>query len=254
MTPIVSLAKVHFKREDQNPTGSAKDRAIPLQIENLKKNGFTSAVISSTGNAAISAIYYCQLQNIPLTIFVSPQISPSKLDLLKKSGFNIITSNRAITESVRFAKSNHSYLLRQSTDPVAQTGYRQIGEEIMGQIPNVSSIFIPVGSGTTLLGLSLAIPNSVPIFAVEPENKSDCLTDALTVKFRPLLPQIESTIRAHQGQFIQISKSENQSGIDILDQNQIETSAEGALAYAGYLKTQPLAGSDPLILLTGAKR
>ena len=37
MTPLVKIDNLYFKREDLNPTGSAKDRAIPLQIENLIK-------------------------------------------------------------------------------------------------------------------------------------------------------------------------------------------------------------------------
>ena len=44
-TPLIKLENIYFKREDLNKTGSAKDRAIIFQIENLKKQGFKSAVI-----------------------------------------------------------------------------------------------------------------------------------------------------------------------------------------------------------------
>ena len=37
MTPLIKLDHFYLKREDQNITGSAKDRAIPVQIKNLKK-------------------------------------------------------------------------------------------------------------------------------------------------------------------------------------------------------------------------
>ena len=38
MTSLEFIDNFYFKREDQNITGSAKDRAIPLQIENLIKH------------------------------------------------------------------------------------------------------------------------------------------------------------------------------------------------------------------------
>jgi len=129
MTPLVKFASVYLKHEDQNPTGSAKDRAVKLQVENLKNLQYPSAVISSTGNAAISAVFYCQRQNIPLTIFVSPEINLQKLALLPAQF--LIKTAQPISEAYKFSKANQSYLLRQSTDPVAFTGYQQIGEEII---------------------------------------------------------------------------------------------------------------------------
>jgi len=57
-TDLIKLDDFYIKREDLNPTGSAKDRALFYQVNNLQKLGFTNAVISSTGNAAISASYF----------------------------------------------------------------------------------------------------------------------------------------------------------------------------------------------------
>ena len=164
MTPLVKIGDIYFKREDFNLTGSAKDRSLELQIKYLKNHNFLSAVISSTGNAAISAQYFCAKFGINLTIFVSPCTDKSKLKLIA----NYIISSRPISDAFKFSKKNHSYLLRQSTDPIALLGYQKIAQEIIKQLPQVSSIFIPVGSGTTLLGISQKIPNSVPIFAIQP--------------------------------------------------------------------------------------
>ena len=83
MTPLTKIDHLYFKREDQNITGSAKDRVIPQIIKFIAKNNFKEAVISSTGNAAISAQYFCDKFNIPLKIFVSSKTNPNKLKLLK---------------------------------------------------------------------------------------------------------------------------------------------------------------------------
>src|SRR5574344_68288 len=128
-TPLIKLENVYLKREDLNETGSAKDRAMIFQIENLKKQGCKTAVISSTGNAAISAAHFCHLNQIDLTIFVSPKINKAKFDLLKKDGGQIFITDQPISESIKFSKKNHTYLLRQSTDPSALIGYQEIGKE-----------------------------------------------------------------------------------------------------------------------------
>ena len=265
MTPLTKIDHLYFKREDQNITGSAKDRALPLQVQNLIKEGYTSAVISSTGNAAISASFYCQQANIPLTIFVSPKIKEEKISLLKGK---IIKSPKPISDAIKFSKSNHAYLLRQSTDPIAKIAYGQIATEILMQLPNLTSIFIPVGSGTTLLGISLVLPENVKIFAVQPASnptissafvtqytkENDTITDALSVKYLPLKREIITAIQKHHGSGLIVS---NQEVINCLDQvKQFSVSAESALTLAGYnqMKNNPEIGDYPVILLTGTKR
>lgn len=255
MTPLIKLDHFYLKREDQNITGSAKDRAIPFQIENLKKLGFKSAVISSTGNAAISALYFCKKNNIDLTIFLSPKTDKHKLELIKKENKNIIFSDKPISDAFKFSKKNNAYFLRQSTDQTALLGYQTIGEEIIKQSPKITSIFIPVGSGTTLLGISQKLPSSVKIFSVKP--KTTDLTDALTVKFQPLKNKIASVVKNSGGSELVIDNQKIISAQKILEGNKIFVSPEGALALAGYfetLKNKVKIGNYPVILLTGTQR
>ena len=270
-TPLIKIANVYLKREDLSETGSAKDRAMIFQIENLKKQGFKTAVISSTGNAAISATHFCHLNKINLTVFVSPKIDKNKFDLLKKNGGQIFISNQPISESIKFSKKNNSYLLRQSTDPSALIGYQEIGKELMNELPKITSLFIPVGSGTTLLGISQALTSSVKIYAVQPASncplskffdsgyqpETDNITDALSAKYLPLKSQIISTIKNSGGTGLVIQNNEILEAQKILDSNGIKTSLEGALAFAGYkkaIKNNLNIGSYPVVILTGCQR
>lgn len=270
-TPLIKLDNFYLKREDKNVTGSAKDRAIPLQIDNLKKNGYTKTVISSTGNAAISAAYFCQQKKIELTIFLSSKISPQKLTLLKQFPSEIIFSLKPISDAIKFSKKNHAYLLRQSTDPVALIGYQEIGQEIVSQLKQATSIFVPIGSGTTLLGLSKSIPDTIPIFGTQ--SAANCpigklfdkdyiiedrlITDALSAKYLPQKKLIIDTIKKHQGFVFVIQNQAIIMANHYLESKNITTSLEGALCLAAYQKAQksnyPL-GDFPVILLTGSKR
>ena len=265
MTPLVKIDNLYFKREDLNPTGSAKDRALPLQIQNLINNNYQSAVISSTGNAALSASYYCRQANIPLTIFVSPKINQKKLSLITG---HVIKTLRPISDAIKYAKLNHSYFLRQSTDPCAQTGYSEITTELMSQLPQITSIFIPVGSGTTLMGISKKLPSNVKIFAVQPASnptvcsvfnstytpETETITDALSVKYLPLKNQIIKIIKKHGGTGLVV---QNQEAINCLDTiKQFSASPESALSLAAFhqIKNTVKVGDYPVILLTGTSR
>ena len=253
-TPLIKLENIYFKREDLNKTGSAKDRAIIFQIENLKKQGFKSAVISSTGNAAISASYFCHLSQIELTIFLSPKVNQNKLALIKKNLCQIVFSDKPISDAIKFSKKNNSYLLRQSTDPSALIGYQEIGKELNNELPQITSIFIPVGSGSTLLGISQALSPSVKIFAIKPENT--ILTDALTVRYQPLKNNVISAVKNSKGSELIIQNSDILEAQKILESNNIKTSLEGAMAFAGLKKAVKKLeiGNYPVVLLTGCQR
>lgn len=270
-TPLIKLENIYFKREDLNETGSAKDRAMVFQIENLKKQAFSKAVISSTGNAAISASYFCSLNNIELTVFLSPKVNQNKLSLIKKYPCQIVFSDKPISDAIKFAKKNNNYLLRQSTDPSALIGYQEIGKELTKEIPQITSIFIPVGSGSTLLGISQALNPSIKIFAIQPasncplsqyfdkdyQTETENITDAISVKYLPLKSQIISTIKDSQGTGLIVQNKNILESQKELESNQIKTSLEGAMAFAGLKKaidSKLEIGNYPVVLLTGCQR
>ena len=272
MTPIIKENDFYIKREDQNPTGSAKDRAIQVQINHLIKNKFNSAVISSTGNAAISAAHFCRQFKLPLHIFISQNINPKKLTILKslpQTTFH--QTQKPISQAIKFSKTNSSYLLRQSTDPLAIKAYSQIGKEIIDQLPQVSSIFVPVGSGATFLGIRQAIPQNIKMFAIQSaanptlakyfdkkyKPESINITDALTVKTLPLRQQLISSLKQTDSLALAIQNDDILLAQKELLFQSITTSNEGALALAGLHKAQKMSlniGQNPLIILTGALR
>jgi threonine dehydratase len=271
MTPLIQLDQFYLKREDLNPTGSAKDRALIYQVSHLISQGYSGAVIASTGNAAISASYFCQHFGIKLTVFVSPKIHPHKLKLLQSLPLKLITSSTANSDAFKYAKDHHVYFLRQSTDTQALVGYRQLGQEIQNQLPQLTSIFVPVASGTTLLGISQALPPTVKIFAVQPAScapisrvfqpqaplENSTITDALGVRLLPLKPQIIHTLNQSQGSGLVVPNSQVIKYHQYLHQHQVNCSPEGGLALAGWHQAKNLGlnlGKYPLILITGTQR
>ncbi len=92
-----------IKREDKNPSGSLKDRGMAYLISKEFSLGNKNLVLSSSGNAAISAANYCELADINLTVFISPKTEPKKIDCLKQTKVKIIFSKRAVSDAVKFS-------------------------------------------------------------------------------------------------------------------------------------------------------
>lgn len=169
----IGLNSLFLKREDKNPTGSHKDRGLVYQISAYLQQGKDEFVISSSGNAAISAIECAQKAGAKLHVYLSHNLSISKIERLNKTfekellsqhlfyvGSDLLYNNIAIhivarpkVEAFRFAKKNDLPFLRGSTDEFAAEGFKTIAFEIYDKVPEIDSVFIPCSSGTTTEGI-----------------------------------------------------------------------------------------------------
>lgn len=170
----IGLLNLYLKREDRNPTGSQKDRQLAFQISAHLQDGEKEFVISSSGNAAISAAAYCQKSGLKLHIFLSPNTEKSKLERFQKiigkdflndfesileKGFaeidnlNLHFNKKAKSAAFKFAQENDFIFLRGSTDDYALEGIKTIAFELFKQAFETDSIFIPCSSGTTVSGI-----------------------------------------------------------------------------------------------------
>lgn len=170
----VGLLNLYLKHEFENPTGSHKDRSLSFQISAYLAQGKSEFVISSSGNAAISAAALCQKTDAILHVFLSPKILESKVmrlkSVLKERGEidmsrledgqeysfgNVIIHihDRAKTHAFQFAKERNMVFLRGSTDDLAIEGFKTIAFELFEQAGDADSIFIPCSSGTSTSGV-----------------------------------------------------------------------------------------------------
>lgn len=274
-TSILKLENYSFKREDQNPSGSVKDRAVIRQLENARRLGHKEVAISSSGNAAISLAYWTQNTNMTANIFISPKINKGKLQKLEKLNCRLVVSLKPIRDCFRFCKQNNAYNMRQSLDPWAVKGFADLGKEIKKQLEELKlkklkAIFLPVSSGTTLLGISREIEGlGIASFAIQPANhcplssffdkdyrpEKKTIADALVAKIIPKKEEIIKQIKKSRGTGLVIQNNKIIEAQAYLKKNGIETSNEGALALAGAWKATKkglISSSDQkLILLTG---
>ena len=149
---------LYLKREDLHPHGSHKGRSIPVMIAMYSKLGWMNFCISSSGNAALAAIYAIKAdKNLSLYIFVGRHIPKDKLEMLKlASGGNkkiiIEQVDRPKQTAFQMDKKGKAKNLRQSTDDSALIGYEALAGEL-AEIKNLAAVFIPTSSGAMAQGL-----------------------------------------------------------------------------------------------------
>jgi len=269
-TPIKLVDSIICKCEYLNPTGSVKDRGMAYSVGKLKESKVKKAVISSSGNAGISAAAYCKDAGISLTVFISPHIHPAKRDILESFDCEIRESFRPISQAFKYAKETGGYNLRQSTDPNAVHGFSTISFELLRDVPLADAIFIPVSSATTMVGIamgykekgSLPAVHAVQTQAVNPVARqfdkdfipaSKSIADAIVARVTQRRQEALSYIRKSKGSGWVIDDSAMKNARVKLLSFGIDCSFEGVAAFVAVEKAQKhgFIYKNPVVLLTG---
>lgn len=271
-TPEIKSEGIIFKREDQNPTGSLKDRGMAYQVSWALSQGRKDLVISSSGNAAISAATYAHLAKIKLHAFVSPKISPGKFEQLQRLKVSVFSTPRPVSEAVKFSKKNNFLNLRPSSSAIGAQGYKSLAFELHQNLGKIESLFIPVSSGTALVGIAAgykilgylprlhivqttAVCPLARLFDKDIKSSGRSLAEGLVAKTTPRKDEIIQLVKNSGGWGWVVSDEEIRQAWERLETWGISTSAEGAAALAGSEKAKKKGWQlgKTVCLLTGKK-
>ncbi|MFY9560661.1 MAG: pyridoxal-phosphate dependent enzyme [Terriglobales bacterium] len=180
--PARSLSRdrspVHLKLEIELPTGSFKPRgAIYALATNLSRRKIAEVTASSTGNHGAAVAYAGKLLGVPATIFLPVNPNPVKRDKIRDLGARIVESGaedcaQAFQQAAEYSRRPGVYFLNDATDPDLPAGPGTIGLEIAEQVPEVSTIYVPMGDTALIRGLAAAtkqLVRGVKIIGVQAE-------------------------------------------------------------------------------------
>ncbi len=104
---------IYFKDARQGPTSSFKDRQASVAVSAFKEAGITEAVVSSTGNVAISYSAYCARAGIKLWAFLTSTVPADKMREVALYGTEVVkvTSTYDRTKAVANQFANHKGLV-----------------------------------------------------------------------------------------------------------------------------------------------
>jgi len=190
-TPLVGLPRLSpspevrlwAKLEDQNPTGSVKDRAAFYMIAAAEKDGLLqpgSTILEPTsGNTGISLAMVARLRGYRLVCVMPENTSAERRQLLEMYGAEVIPSpaaggsNEAVAKAKRIAAEHPDWvMLYQYGNPAnAQAHYETTGPELLADLPSITHFVAGLGTTGTLMGAGRYLREHVPgvtVVAAEP--------------------------------------------------------------------------------------
>jgi len=132
---------IYVKDERQGPTGSFKDRQASIAVSAMKENGITEAVLSSTGNVAISYSAYCARAGIKLWAFLNSAVPSDKMHEVALYGTQVVkvtgSYDRAKELAAEFARQRNLYYDKGARSIAAVESMKTLAFEIAEQLGRV---------------------------------------------------------------------------------------------------------------------
>jgi len=153
--------ELFLKLENEQLTGSFKIRGALNKMQSLTaEERQRGVVLSSAGNHAQGVAYAARELGVKAHI-VMPLTTPIvKINATRSYGANVILHGEFYDEAYAHAreleKEKGYIFVHAFEDPFVIAGQGTIGLELMSQIPNLTSIVIPIGGGGLMSGIATA--------------------------------------------------------------------------------------------------
>jgi len=174
--------RVFLKREDLQGVHSFKLRGAYCKMRSLPREALLRGVLAvSTGNHAQGVALSAAKLGVPATI-VMPVTTPEiKVDAVRSYGARIVLSgdgySAAAVEASRMLRGGDFAFIPPYDDPDVIAGQGTVAKELLEQVPDVDSVYVPVGGGGLAAGVAVYVKSvkpSVRVYGVEPYD-SDCM-------------------------------------------------------------------------------
>ncbi|WP_211240660.1 2,3-diaminopropionate biosynthesis protein SbnA [Hamadaea tsunoensis] len=198
------------KLESANVTGSAKDRSAIWILGDAVRTGAiragTTVVESSSGNFALSLATYCHELRLDFVPVIDPNINDMTERTLRRmcrrvekvterdpTGGFLLSRLARVGELVR--EIEDAYWTDQYSNPAGARGHYELtGTEIVAQLERIDYLFVGVGTGATINGLSRRVKEANPdVVVVAVDVAGSAIFGA--EPHRRLIPGIGSSIR-----------------------------------------------------------
>ena len=182
-TPLVPLhsynaqTNIFLKPETLQPIGSFKLRGVYNWAASLTPEERAKGLsTTSAGNTAQALGYVAQLFNVPARTLLPDTIPKNKLDAITSYGVEPIKlpfpDLLAYMLKEHWRNEPYAYL-NPWGEPHLVSGHGTLGLEVLEDMPNVQSIFVPIGGGGLIAGVGSAIKASqtnAKVIAVQSQN------------------------------------------------------------------------------------
>lgn len=201
-TPLVELknldtgcCRLFVKLENQNPTGSIKDRIGLSMIEAAERSGDLqpggSLIEATAGNTGLGLALVAAQKGYKLTLVIPDKMAQEKVLHLKALGARVLITRSDVGKghpeyyqdvAERLAKETGAFYVNQFANPANPAAHEATtGPEIWAQCKQMlDAVVVGVGSGGTLTGLSRYFKRVAPhVEMVLADPKGSILVDVV---------------------------------------------------------------------------
>lgn len=178
-TPVVPSPHlgpgVWLKLETFQPTGSFKVRGgLAAVAAAQRRQPGTPLVAASAGNHGLGVAYAADRLGADAIVVVPVHASEAKVRALSAYDVELIRHGESYDEAERFAmalaEERGGRFVSPYNDPDVIAGQASIAAELLAQLPDLTTIVVPVGGGGLVSGIALATEGTgIGIIGVEPE-------------------------------------------------------------------------------------
>ncbi|AYV84350.1 MAG: threonine ammonia-lyase, biosynthetic [Hyperionvirus sp.] len=159
---------IYLKREDLQVSNSFKIRGVYNKINNCILAGKKKFICASTGNHAYAVTIVSKKFGCPVITVMPKTTSPATVLTIEKMGAEVILHGDNYDDALSIAKAygKDYYFVESYDDKDIIIGSGTISVEITNQLGSkmrdLTAIFVPVGGGALIAGISLYIKELYP--------------------------------------------------------------------------------------------
>lgn len=253
--------EVWLKLDSMQRTSSFKFRGAVNKIMSLTEAELDKGVVSaSTGNYALAVAEAMKIRKRRATIYIAEDIEPSRLELLRAHGLDLIIHGKlawdAEKEARRVAEEEDKIYVSPYNDPIVVGGQGTCGYEISRQLPDLDAALFACGAGGLLTGSAGWLKSHNPdveAFGVSPENSPVMYESMRSNKMIEMetYPTLADTCaggvdldsitlelcQRYVEEIVLLSEKEIEASIRLLfEQHRLVVEGSGALGVGGLLK------------------
>lgn len=167
---------VELKMENQQPSGSFKNRGIGNICSKLAQEGIKSFISCSGGNGGLAVAYSGKKLNVAVKIILPKTSLPMMVEKIRAEGAEVIVHGKDFNEAEKYAQS----LLNAETryispfdHPLIWEGHTSLIDEVHKTGKKPGAIVVAVGGGGLFCGIIEGLHkvgwSDIPVIAVETE-------------------------------------------------------------------------------------
>lgn len=262
----VGMPGLWLKDETRGPTGSNKDRATALVVEQAMRSGAGTVSCASTGNVAVSLAVGAAAAGLRSVVFVPATVDPARLTLMLMAGASVVKVEAGYAAAFELSRAeaersgwvDRNTGVNPATVEAKKTVAFEIWEQLGRRVPDVA--VVPVGDGPTIhaiakgfaelraSGATTDIPRLIgvqaagcqplkaawerdePLRPVEPRT----IADGIAVGDPISAGEVLDDIRDSGGSFVAVGDAELRAAMDqLLQRAGVIAEPAGAAATAG---------------------